>query len=160
VFVIGKPRNKAFTAHQLAATEADGGNGRATLDPSGDDVAYMRFRAVQQFSNRRQRQKPKIIQSIHWKTPSFRPPKTPQKQATCLTTGQGGYRLPATPSKRGYRLPMRNFLSAAPEFGPETAFSRFAALTGRKQQPCGTGTGRAPTAVEDHGRAQTIHGAA
>jgi hypothetical protein len=65
VFVIGKPRNEAFTAYQLTPAEADGGNGRATLDPSGDDVAYMRFRAVQEFRNRRQRQKPKIIQPIH-----------------------------------------------------------------------------------------------
>jgi hypothetical protein len=62
---MGKPLNQAFTADQLAAAKADGGNGRATVDTSGDDVAHMRFRAVQEFSNCRQRQQPKIVQPIH-----------------------------------------------------------------------------------------------
>ena len=65
MFVMGKPLNQAFTADQLAAAKADGGNGRATVDTSSDDVAHMSFRAVQEFSNRRQRQQTKIIQHIH-----------------------------------------------------------------------------------------------
>ncbi len=96
MFVIGKPRNKAFTAHQLAATEADGGNGRATLDPSGDDVAYMRFRAVQEFSNRRQRQQPKIIKAIHRKTLPSAPhqiERHPPKASRRFDNRAGGCRL-------------------------------------------------------------------
>ena len=61
MFVMGKPLNQAFTADQLAAAKADGGNGRATVDTSGDDVAHMRFRAVQQLGYIGECQKIEVI---------------------------------------------------------------------------------------------------
>ena len=65
MLVVGEPRNQAFTAHQFAPPETDCGNGSAAVDTSGNDVTDMRLRAVQEFSNRRQRQQTKIIQPIH-----------------------------------------------------------------------------------------------
>lgn len=61
MFVMGKPLNQAFPAYQLAAAETDGGNGRAAVDASGDDIAHMRFRAVQQLCDCRERQQPEVV---------------------------------------------------------------------------------------------------
>ena len=107
MFVIGKPRSEAFTAHQLTATEADGRNGRATMHTSGNDVAHMRFRAMQQLGNRRQRQQPKIIKPIHKNFLSYRPLKksnaVSQNPESFAAAGQGGYRPTSYPVKTRLR---------------------------------------------------------
>lgn len=59
------PRKQCGAADELAPAEADHRNGRAIRHAAGDDIGDMRFGAVQQLGDLRQRQQIEITQTIH-----------------------------------------------------------------------------------------------